>query len=299
MKLTSVQREVLMTLMDIFRRSEGEAIKGDSIAQVIGKNPGTIRNQMQSLKALGLVDGVPGPKGGYKPTLEAYETLGFEKLEEEAVVPIYLNDILVDNLSVTSINFRNLTNPEKCRAEVHMMGNLKGLEIGDVIRIGPTPLTRLTIKGKVLGRDDMKNILLIDVITMASIPKGKAIKLANTDVKVVYPETTIRDAAQLLIVNKIHGAPVVIDGKPIGAVTTFDITKALTENREDAQVKEIMSINILLINEETQLPNALEEMDEQNISRIFVVDDENKLKGVVTRTDILCRLNDLCKCNLD
>ena len=64
MKLTSVQREVLMTLMDIFHRSKGDAIKGDKIANVIGKNPGTIRNQMQSLKALGPVDGVPGPRGG-------------------------------------------------------------------------------------------------------------------------------------------------------------------------------------------------------------------------------------------
>ncbi|MFQ5888025.1 MAG: CBS domain-containing protein, partial [Candidatus Hydrothermarchaeales archaeon] len=218
MKLTSVQQEVLMTLMDIFHRSKSDAIKGDDIAQLVGKNPGTIRNQMQSLKALGLVDGVPGPKGGYKPTLEAYETLGLEKLEEEAVVPIYLNDVQVDSLSVTGINLTSVTNPEKCRAEIHMIGNLKGIEIGDIIRIGPTPLTRLTIRGKVLGRDDMRHILLIDIVTMASIPKGRAIELANTDVKVVYPETTIRDAAQLLIENKIHGAPVVRDGKPIGAV---------------------------------------------------------------------------------
>src|SRR5665647_2343167 len=30
--------------------------------------PGTVRNQMQALKTIGLVDGVPGPKGGYIPT---------------------------------------------------------------------------------------------------------------------------------------------------------------------------------------------------------------------------------------
>lgn len=298
MKLTSVQREVLMTLMDIFHRSKGDAIKGDKIANVIGKNPGTIRNQMQSLKALGLVDGVPGPRGGYKPTMSAYETLGLEKIENEAIVPIYLNDNLVENLSVIGINLTSVTNPDKCKAEIHVIGNLKGIEIGDIMRIGPTPLTRLTIKGEVLGRDDMDNSLLIDIITMASIPKGKAIELANTDVKVVYPETTIRDAAQLLIKNKIHGAPVIIEGRPIGVITTFDITDALAKNRENELVKEIMSTKILLVNKETQLPSALEEMDQQNISRFFIVDDEKKLKGVVTRTDILCRLNDLCKCNL-
>ena len=30
----------------------------------MSRNPGTIRNQMQSLRSLGLVKGVPGPRGG-------------------------------------------------------------------------------------------------------------------------------------------------------------------------------------------------------------------------------------------
>jgi predicted transcriptional regulator len=65
MDLTQVQRDILTALINI-HRGEGRAVKGEEIAELIDRNPGTIRNQMQSLRALNLVEGVPGPKGGYK-----------------------------------------------------------------------------------------------------------------------------------------------------------------------------------------------------------------------------------------
>ncbi|HEY3422517.1 MAG TPA: Rrf2 family transcriptional regulator, partial [Methanocellaceae archaeon] len=64
-ELTVIQREILTALINLFRE-KGRAIKGEEISERIDRNPGTVRNQMQSLKALGLVEGVPGPKGGYK-----------------------------------------------------------------------------------------------------------------------------------------------------------------------------------------------------------------------------------------
>ena len=73
--LTSVQKEILQTLINLYQSSSGKSIKGEDIAEVMGRNPGTIRNQMQSLRSLGLVKGVPGPRGGYKPTIEAYHSL--------------------------------------------------------------------------------------------------------------------------------------------------------------------------------------------------------------------------------
>ena len=67
MELTPIQKEILTALINLYRTKK-HAIKGEDIAEVIQRNPGTVRNQMQSLKALGLVEGVPGPKGGYKAT---------------------------------------------------------------------------------------------------------------------------------------------------------------------------------------------------------------------------------------
>ncbi|MCE5214814.1 MAG: Rrf2 family transcriptional regulator, partial [Methanobacterium sp.] len=87
--LTSVQKEILQSLINLYRKSEGKSIKGEEIAEMMNRNPGTIRNQMQSLRSLGLVKGVPGPRGGYKPTIEAYHNLNISDVNKETQVPLY------------------------------------------------------------------------------------------------------------------------------------------------------------------------------------------------------------------
>ncbi len=91
MELTPIQKDIIIALINL-QRQKDRAIKGEEIAELIQRNPGTIRNQMQLLKALGLVEGVPGPKGGYKPTGSAYESLRIQQLKNESVVPLYRNN---------------------------------------------------------------------------------------------------------------------------------------------------------------------------------------------------------------
>ena len=74
MDLSLIQRDILITLITLYHQ-HSHSIKGEEIADRIQRNPGTVRNQMQALKAIGLVDGVPGPKGGYIPTALAYNEL--------------------------------------------------------------------------------------------------------------------------------------------------------------------------------------------------------------------------------
>ena len=62
MDLSLIQKDILITLISLYQK-HSHPIKGEDIADVIKRNPGTIRNQMQSLKAIGLVDGVPGSEG--------------------------------------------------------------------------------------------------------------------------------------------------------------------------------------------------------------------------------------------
>lgn len=44
--LTSVQKEILQSLINLYRNAEGKSIKGEEIAEIMNRNPGTIRNQM-------------------------------------------------------------------------------------------------------------------------------------------------------------------------------------------------------------------------------------------------------------
>ncbi len=161
-ELTSSQRDILSALVNLHRERE-DAVKGETIAEEVGRNPGTIRNQMQSLKALQLVEGVPGPKGGYRPTSRAFEALDLQKFDEPASTPLFLEGKRQQSLNVQEIDLTSVHHPELCRAEIRVQGSIRDIHDGDSIRVGPTPLSKLLIEGAVDGRDESANTLILRV----------------------------------------------------------------------------------------------------------------------------------------
>ncbi len=289
-KLTPVQREVLQALVELYHRQRGEAVKGEDIAELIHKNPGTIRNQMQSLRSLGLVEGVPGPKGGYRPTTECYLILKYREAEKEVAVPIRVKGKPIEDVNVVGIELISIQDPETCRSRVYYMGELKGVDIGDEVTIGPTPVNKLIINGKVIGRDDIDNILLIEIKDMVSIPKDTVYDVAAKKIKSISPDASIQEAARFLSETGIRGAPVMIGSKAVGIVTSTDIAEAVAEGREHGKVKDIMSTTLVTVHKDAPLYLAIKLMEENNVSRLLVVDSEQNVLGVITRRDILCRM---------
>ncbi len=164
-ELTASQKTILTALVNLHSESE-DAVKGEEIADEVDRNPGTIRNQMQSLKALQLVEGVPGPKGGYKPTATAFNALDIQTLDEAAEVPLVHNDEPVENATVDQISLSSVHHPERCRAEVHIQGSLSDFHTGDLVRVGPTPLSNLEIEGELDSTDTTNNILILKIQSM-------------------------------------------------------------------------------------------------------------------------------------
>lgn len=169
-ELTPSQKKILEALINLYRERES-AVKGEDIAQEVDRNPGTIRNQMQSLKALQLVEGVPGPKGGYKPTGNAYDALQIQEMEQAADVPFYHDDELVEGANVQEIDLTSVHHPELCRAEIKLQGSITDFGEGDSISVGPTPLSKLLIKGTLEGKDDTNNSLILTIDEMRA-PAG-------------------------------------------------------------------------------------------------------------------------------
>jgi predicted transcriptional regulator len=163
---------ILQELVACYREAE-KPIKGETIASGVGRNAGTIRNQMQSLKALQLVEGIPGPRGGYKPTSVAYDALALEEMGDPEYVPVSHGDeqlsVMIEEIDLTSV-----LHPENCRAEISIRGlAAERYEPGDPITVGPTPLSELRIDGVIEGIDDMKNTLAVAVEDMQA-PVGAA-----------------------------------------------------------------------------------------------------------------------------
>lgn len=291
--LTSVQKEILQTLINLYQSSNGKSIKGEDIAEVMSRNPGTIRNQMQSLRSLGLVKGVPGPRGGYKPTIEAYHSLNIKVSDNDSKVPIYKNGKRLDDISVAKIEFTSVPQPSECEAAIKVLGSIKDLNLGDTIRIGPTPVNNLGVMGEIVGRDDMDNILLVDTTTIRSIPKKTVGDIASRDVISFKMDCSIKEAANKLISNEIDGAPVMKDGKVVGVFTVTDLVKAIAQDNEDKTVGDLMSTNVVIVNEDLKIANAIEVMLKKSISRLIIADNDNNLLGIVTRTDLIDSITNL------
>lgn len=164
-ELTSSQKTILTALTNLHRESE-DAVKGEDIAEEVDRNPGTIRNQMQSLKALQLVEGVPGPKGGYKPTAMAYEALGLQRMDEPAAVPLSVDGEIIESAIVEEIDLSSVHHPELCRAEVHIQGSIRDFAERSEVIVGPTPLSKLKIWGTLEGKDPTNNIIILTINRM-------------------------------------------------------------------------------------------------------------------------------------
>lgn len=288
--LTSVQKEILQSLINLYRQSEGKSIKGEEIAEMMNRNPGTIRNQMQSLRSLGLVKGVPGPRGGYKPTIEAYHNLNISDANKETQVSLYKDGKLLKDLTVARIEFTSIPHPGECEAAIKAIGNIKSIDLGDRVRVGPTPVNKLVVNGVVVGRDDMDNILLLDTTGIRSIPKKKVIEVASRDLITLGPDLPIKEAANVLTKEEIEGAPVLDGEEVVGILTLSDITKAIAQNKENLKVKNIMSDKIITVESDMMIADAVEVMNQNNIGRLIVLDEKGRPIGIITRTDLLNKI---------
>ncbi|MCD5425072.1 MAG: CBS domain-containing protein [Methanosarcinaceae archaeon] len=289
MELTSSQKDVLMALINIQRKS-GTAVKGNEISHHINRNPGTIRNQMQSLKMLGLVEGVPGPKGGYRATCMAYEALNISIINEEATVPIYRNENIIENATAEAISFTTVHHPNLCSGSVKIIGNIRSFEYGDKLRIGPTAVNQLLVRGVCIGRDDSINTILFSVDEIISLPRIKVKQVVKKDPVFIDVDLNINETIKYLIKNKVQGAFVRENGVIIGIVTFSDIGRALELGKKSLKIKNIMTKDLITVDGDTPLYEAAKIFSKRNIG--YIVITENGIpKSMLSKTNVLDELS--------
>ena len=286
MDLSPIQKDILITLITLYHQVS-HSIKGEEIADVLKRNPGTVRNQMQALKALGLVDGIPGPKGGYSPTARAYKELNLADLEHQSEVPIYRDGEKVRGVRVSELNFTTLCHPDLCHAMVTIIGSVKLFKVGDMVSIGPTPVNKLLVRREVFGMDENQQMLLISVSEMISLPKQTIEHYMSTPLLTLPLDATLRDAVHLFSTHHIHGAPVVQDNRLKGIVTLSDVARGLDEGRTlDSPVAEVMTADVVEAPPSIRLYELVGRFKEREIGRLIVVEDGRPI-GIVTQTDII------------
>jgi len=104
----------------------------------------------------------------------------------------------------------------------------------------------------------------------------------------VEPNTTVREAAQLMRKKKV-GSVIVVEDKPVGILTESDIIeKIVAEDKKasDFLVKEIMTSPIIVIDPYIDLEEAMKTMSTCNIRRLPVIEN-GRLIGIITQKDVL------------
>jgi CBS domain-containing protein len=104
-------------------------------------------------------------------------------------------------------------------------------------------------------------------------------------VHTISPEASVQELAQLLSRHDISGVPVVSkDGNIIGIVSEADILGKVV--REGLRVADIMSAEIIFVDEQTRVGEIAALLTERKIKRVPVMRN-GKLVGIVCRADIV------------
>ncbi|MFA4646890.1 IMP dehydrogenase [Pyrococcus kukulkanii] len=112
----------------------------------------------------------------------------------------------------------------------------------------------------------------------------KAERFIVEDVITISPDETVEFALFLMEKHDIDGLPVVEDGRVVGIISKTDIAA-----REGRTVRELMTKDVITVPENIDVEEALKIMMENRIERLPVVNEEGKLIGLITMSDLVAR----------
>ncbi|MDO9046010.1 MAG: IMP dehydrogenase [Methanobacteriaceae archaeon] len=109
--------------------------------------------------------------------------------------------------------------------------------------------------------------------------------LTIRDVITIAPDSSLREAHQIMDQEEISGLPVVENEEVVGIISRRDIKPILNSDAQ-RKVNEIMTSDVVTVDESITPGEALDIAYENKVERLPVVKD-NKIVGIVTIKDIL------------
>ena len=104
------------------------------------------------------------------------------------------------------------------------------------------------------------------------------------------PEQSVPEAISLLAQHRFRHLPVVEDAQAlVGIVSDRDLLRALTRGlgTDRMRVQEVMKSRVVTVRPETPLSAAAAAMLQHRINCVPVLDDEERVCGIATSTDLL------------
>lgn len=290
MRLTSAQREVLEALLKLYEEKNG-MVKSREVAALLGKNEGTVRNIILSLKSLGLVTSKTGPTGGYAPTLKAYELVQRGSTLGPGYGRVIIRTPNGSNFELTaiSVEFIGPLSPGSLKAVITVTGSRRAIVEGAHVRVESGPYPNMVLEGTIIRVNEVPLQILAEVTNLSIIPNVPVGQIIKRRLITIPSGSSIREAARILYTNGIRGAPIVDNnGDVIGFVTTTDIAMLVSEGvNVEEPVDKYMRRRIFTININDTVMDAIKLMEAYGVGRLLVLNNKGDPVGIITRTDIL------------
>ncbi|MHC1595371.1 MAG: CBS domain-containing protein [Candidatus Syntropharchaeales archaeon] len=111
----------------------------------------------------------------------------------------------------------------------------------------------------------------------------KVERYMTTDVVAVHPDQPISEVVRLMRAVHHDGFPVLDDGNLVGYISSYD----LIMHDLNHAVREVMSTHLLVAHPSMWLDDAARVLFRSGRSKLPVVDDNGKMVGIITNTDVI------------
>ena len=114
-------------------------------------------------------------------------------------------------------------------------------------------------------------------------------EMMSIDPVCATPETPLPKIAAMMVEHHCGAIPIVTDGRIAGIVTSRDITcRTLPHkiNPLDGTANDVMTREVITINEEETAKSAARIMERTHIRRLPVVSTEGRVVGMLSATDV-------------
>ena len=107
------------------------------------------------------------------------------------------------------------------------------------------------------------------------------------EVHVVHPQTTIAELLDRMFAERYTAYPVVANHEPIGMVTLADAQQVQEFERQALEVRDVMSREMRTVAADGDAMDAIVQMQQAGVDRLFVVDRDGDFVGVVSHSDLI------------
>jgi CBS-domain-containing membrane protein len=190
------------------------------------------------------------------------------------------------------------------------------ISTGDLINADVLPLRRRLLRTALELGDATAQAVEAPLAHLEQNP-ATAQEIMNRQVRTVQPDTSIRDAASLMVETSLRRLPVVAeDGTLLGMLTRSDLLQAVVTSplmspqassatqplthtsslheaaAQQQPITEYINPEVTTVGEHAPLPEVIDALILAPLKRVIVVDDQQHVLGIISDVDLLARIRE-------